>query len=256
MKHGRGAYARGCRCEACTAAQRDYMRDWYRSRRSTTAVDSKACDACGATFTPMSDSPKFRFCSRACQLKASRPYVEGRARKKAARLLAAAARGTAGANLFVAAPSGEVIEAAVPAEYWSDVQKSALRRAHERGDNEGVVAALLANTTPSGECMLWIRQVDNKGYPKLKLAGRSVAAHRVMAEAVHGPLHGQPVHHKCATPTCIAPAHLQPVSERENTAEMLERNWYRKRIAELEQALAEVVPTHPLVTNASATNAA
>jgi hypothetical protein len=33
LEHGRTRYTRGCRCEACKAAERDYQRNRYRRRR-------------------------------------------------------------------------------------------------------------------------------------------------------------------------------------------------------------------------------
>jgi hypothetical protein len=33
LKHGRAPYARGCRCDVCKAAERDYQRNRYRRRR-------------------------------------------------------------------------------------------------------------------------------------------------------------------------------------------------------------------------------
>lgn len=77
-----------------------------------------------------------------------------------------------------------------------------------------------------------------------KQAGKSSArkqqAHRIVAMAIEGgpvPSH-MPVHHKCANPKCINPEHLQVVHPHENNAEMLERNFYLQRIADLEAQLA------------------
>lgn len=61
------------------------------------------------------------------------------------------------------------------------------------------------------------------------------------------PLGKQPAHHKCATTMCVNPMHLQPVTERDNIAEMLARNYMLNRIAELEAALAVHDPEHPLL---------
>lgn len=44
------------------------------------------------------------------------------------------------------------------------------------------------------------------------------------------------------------PQHLQPISDRENVAEMHERNYYRNRITELENALRTVAPNHEALT--------
>ena len=55
------------------------------------------------------------------------------------------------------------------------------------------------------------------------------------------------MHHVCANRLCVAVMHLQPVSHHDNNAEMLLRTWYERRIVELESALAEVDPAHPLI---------
>ncbi|MFJ7227694.1 HNH endonuclease [Streptomyces sp. NPDC098090] len=59
--------------------------------------------------------------------------------------------------------------------------------------------------------------------------------HVLSFEAFCGPTLGFPVHHRCAKPACFNPDHLQLVTQRENVAEMLERNAYIKRIEELEE---------------------
>lgn len=41
--------------------------------------------------------------------------------------------------------------------------------------------------------------------------------------------------------------HLEPVTHRDNTAEMLARHSYLARIAELEEALASIDAGHPLL---------
>lgn len=76
------------------------------------------------------------------------------------------------------------------------------------------------------------------GYSAGKDGGR--LAHRMSYELHHGvKLHrGQAIHHTCATKRCVAPKHLQCITPAENTAEMVERNEYKRRIAELEALLA------------------
>jgi hypothetical protein len=59
-----------------------------------------------------------------------------------------------------------------------------------------------------------------------------------MFELVYGPIpDGAVVHHKCANRACARPEHLQAVSQVNNVAEMHERAWYVRRIAELEEQL-------------------
>lgn len=74
--------------------------------------------------------------------------------------------------------------------------------------------------------------------------------HRLTLEAKHrAPLGSQAAHHMCANSTCVNPDHLQPVSHNENTAEMMQRQYYVARIRELEDALASLSPEHVLLTH-------
>ena len=75
-------------------------------------------------------------------------------------------------------------------------------------------------------------------------------AHRVAFHASSDGqlLDGLPIHHKCATRACVNPDHLQAVTQLENTAEMMARAAYVRRIDELERALSAVAPGHPLLS--------
>ena len=48
------------------------------------------------------------------------------------------------------------------------------------------------------------------------------------------------IHHKCANSLCVNPDHLQAISHINNVAEMNERQYYLRRIAELEAQVAEL----------------
>lgn len=127
-------------------------------------------------------------------------------------------------------------------------QRSPLRRAVEDGDGRSVIQAVLAGSavTDSG-CWEWRRKLS-AGYPVVRIAGKTLAVHRLVLEAKHeAPLGSQHAHHICANPACVNPEHLQPVTHRENVAEMLARKSYVSRIAELESALAAVDPENPLL---------
>ena len=124
---------------------------------------------------------------------------------------------------------------------------SPLRYAYEHGDNAGIIEALKngSTITPNG-CWEWKHIRD--GYPRARLGSGYTSAHRLSLEAKYGaPLGEQAAHHMCANTKCVNPDHLQPVTHRENTAEMLARNSYLKRIAELEEALEEISPGHELL---------
>lgn len=126
--------------------------------------------------------------------------------------------------------------------------RSPLRRAVEDGDHAAVIAAVRshAEVMPSG-CWEW-RRVIKRGYPVVMLGSRSAFVHRVVLEAKHAaPLGKQAAHHTCANTTCVNPAHLQPITARENMAEMLARTYLESRIRDLEAALSCHEPEHPLL---------
>ena len=128
--------------------------------------------------------------------------------------------------------------------------RSPLRRALESGDGAEVIRTVLERTvaTDSG-CLEWQGR-DKGGYPYVNVGARMVQVHRVVLEAKLGArLGSQAAHHMCANSRCVNPQHLQPVTHRENVAEMLTRASYLSRIAELEDALREARPDHPLLTH-------
>jgi hypothetical protein len=128
-------------------------------------------------------------------------------------------------------------------------QRSPLRVALENRDHAAVIENIRADTTINSKgCWIWQKKIKG-GYPFASIAGVSVAVHRIVLEAKHGkPLRSQAAHHTCAVRACVNPGHLQPVTHQENTAEMLQRRAYLNRIAELEQALSEMAPNHPLLS--------
>lgn len=126
-------------------------------------------------------------------------------------------------------------------------QYTPLRAAIEEGDYKSAIEEISkkVHIDESG-CWLWGARLDREGYPIIRVGKRDPYVHRLVIELREGrPLGSQAAHHKCAVPACVNPDHLQPVTERENMAEMLARNSYIRRIRELEFALAEVSPGHP-----------
>lgn len=126
-------------------------------------------------------------------------------------------------------------------------RRGPLRRALE--DRVGVIPAVrgMAETDAHG-CWIWQGRIDRSGYPVQACGSRRIAVHRAVLESKHGkPLGTQAAHHKCGNTKCVNPDHLQPVTHRENTAEMLARNYLENRIKELEEALSILNPNHPLL---------
>lgn len=66
-------------------------------------------------------------------------------------------------------------------------------------------------------CWLWTAMTD-KGYGRFKLrTGKSAFAHRVSYEMANGPIpSGVVLDHLCRTPSCVNPAHLEAVTQKEN----------------------------------------
>lgn len=67
-----------------------------------------------------------------------------------------------------------------------------------------------------GPCWLWLA-AKNKGYGCFGVTGKMVLAHRYAYELAIGPIpSGLTIDHLCRTPSCVNPAHLEPVTHREN----------------------------------------
>jgi len=71
---------------------------------------------------------------------------------------------------------------------------------------------------PNTGCWLWIAGVNPLGYGQFWWSGRTVTAHRFAYEREVGPIpDGLELDHLCRTRCCVNPAHLEPVTHRENT---------------------------------------
>jgi hypothetical protein len=142
-------------------------------------------------------------------------------------------------------------------------QRTPLRIALEDGlgPTEIVTALRLESVVNADGC--WVSKRQGKdGYPIYQMAlkggkSRAYRLHRIALEAKLGkPLGSQAAHHMCANSSCINPEHLQPISFRENTAEMMQRNYYITRIKELEAALSSLAPAHHLLNEVGLPQAA
>ena len=67
------------------------------------------------------------------------------------------------------------------------------------------------------ECWEWTGAKTGLGYGNFYVAGRTVRAHRFVYEAARGAIpDGLVLDHLCRNPKCVNPAHLEPVTQREN----------------------------------------
>ncbi len=70
---------------------------------------------------------------------------------------------------------------------------------------------------PNTGCWLWIAQVDRDGYGRFRWKSAKTMAHRFAYEQVLGQIQeGLELDHKCRTPCCVNPEHLEPVTHIEN----------------------------------------
>lgn len=83
------------------------------------------------------------------------------------------------------------------------------------------------------------------GKPKPNRPSYTVRAHRLAYAVWVKPIpKGSVIHHICSNRSCINPDHLQAISPKENTAEMVERKTYLKEIRELKKRIKELEKGH------------
>ena len=93
------------------------------------------------------------------------------------------------------------------------METAAVTAALRRYGAERIIGRIDAS---SSECWLWTGEL-RKGYGCVKVNGRRWSVHRLLFEALIGPIpQGLELDHLCRNRTCCNPAHLEPVTHAEN----------------------------------------
>lgn len=100
------------------------------------------------------------------------------------------------------------------AGHYGQVQRGQSLRPILRGEG----ARFWAKVEKTETCWNWTGTRHSKGYGRIKVGNQMVAAHRWAWESIHGLIpDGLTLDHLCRNPSCVNPAHLEPVTSGVNT---------------------------------------
>lgn len=110
---------------------------------------------------------------------------------------------------------------------WSNTEKGWVkgqpkRYAHGHNGRLSGVEYVEENRGYSSPCWIWRRSVDHSGYGQITVQvgalKTTIKAHRLYYERAHGRIpDGFEMDHLCRVRSCVNPAHLEPVTDFENT---------------------------------------
>lgn len=78
-----------------------------------------------------------------------------------------------------------------------------------------------------GECLIWIKAINNRGYGTARFNGPVVYAHRIAFILGHGYNPEGHILHSCDNPLCCNPKHLSEGTHQKNMKERSQRNRHR-----------------------------
>lgn len=69
---------------------------------------------------------------------------------------------------------------------------------------------------PESGCWIWTGALNDYGYATVNRGGKKSGVHRMIYEAINGPIGGLVVDHLCRVRCCLNPAHMEAVTVAEN----------------------------------------
>lgn len=88
-----------------------------------------------------------------------------------------------------------------------------------------LLEALGDKFTVGDGCWEWTGALTASGYAEIRRTPKTLRVHRVMYELFVGPIpEGLVLDHLCRNLRCVRPAHLEPVTQRENLARGISRS--------------------------------
>lgn len=95
----------------------------------------------------------------------------------------------------------------------------------KRIENE-ILERIDRNTIPEPNtgCLLWTGASHRFGYGQMRIKKKTHNVYRIVYELINGPLgKGQVIRHKCDTPQCCSPNHLEVGTQTDNMQDMSRR---------------------------------
>ena len=105
-------------------------------------------------------------------------------------------------------------------------------------------------------CWEWSAALDRNGYGAFRFEGRMRLAHRISWFLHHGSFPELQLDHLCRNRKCVNPAHLEPVTNRENTIRGYQARG-RKHIVDMDTSgLLRTATSNPAAPSGTAKNVA
>ena len=240
-----------CRKAHNRKKMREYTERWtrelgysYHSRERNRTTYDKTCAFCATEFT--THQARAEYCSSTCGVQ-HRSHTPGYFGEGHCPTCGSSFDKTGVSHKYCTPDCRPTPKAKHTTPYVPADLRSPLRKGYEDNNKTMFFAALKAdcNINKETNCWEWKRRISGSGYPLARFGKRDILLHRASLEMSEGkPLGVLHAHHKCANTACVNPNHLEPATAADNNLEMLARNSYIARIAELERALSEVAPGH------------